>query len=203
MLVYGNKATSIGQKNFFELKCGNCGKSGGVDIHFYSRHFHLFWIPVFPYKKEAVSHCSNCEHTRQEHQFDDMLKQRYQESKGEFKAPLWKWIGLVLIAVFIGSIIVSIQNDNKRYTSLLNDPKAGDIYLYKLGDKEYTHYKVAAVTKDSVEIFLSIYQFKGQGYKIEEDFSEKDFFDTTATYILSRKDLINKFDSGKIEKVIR
>lgn len=203
MLVYGNKASEIGQKNFFELKCGNCGKSGGINIHFFSRHFHIFWIPIFPYKKEAVSHCSNCEHTRKEHQFDDLLKQRYEESKGEFKAPLWKWIGAVLIAVFIGSIVISIQNDNKRYTSLLKEPKQGDIYLYKLAENEYTHYKVANVSKDSVDVFLSIYQFKGQGYKIEEDFSEKGFFDTTVTYGLAKKDLLNKFDSGQIEKVIR
>lgn len=203
MIVFGQKSTAIGQQHFFELKCHNCGKSGGMDIHFFSRHFHIFWIPTFPYKKEAVSHCSNCEHTRQEHQFDAMLTQRKEEAAASFKHPFWKWTGTALILLFIGSIVLSTRKDNERYISLLQSPQAGDIYLYKLAYKEYTHYKVAEVQKDSIRVYLSIYQFKGSGYKIEEDFSEKDFFDTTQTFGIARKELLNDLETGTIEKVIR
>lgn len=203
MIVFGQKSSNIGQKNFFELKCPVCGKSGGIDIHFFSRHFHIFWIPTFPYKKEAVSHCSHCGHTRQEHQFDDLLKQRKEESAAEFKHPIWKWTGALLFAALVGSIIVSNNNDKKRYTQLLQSPQVGDIYLYKLDHREYTHYKIAAVEKDSVKVFLSIYQYKGEGYKIEEDFTKNDLFDTTMYLGMSRKDLLSKFEEGSIEKVIR
>lgn len=158
MLIYGNRATKTGHQSLFGVKCPNCQTRDSLEMYSFSRYVHLFWIPLFPYKKEAVTQCNHCKQVLHKKEFSSELQSKFEEMKGSIKTPYWQFAGLLLIGVLVAVGINDAAEDNKKDKDYLTSPKTGDIYQIRTEDGNYTLYKVAEVKNDSVYVMVNQYQ---------------------------------------------
>ena len=203
MIIYGNKATKTGHQSLFGTKCSNCDTKDSLEMYTFSRYFHIFWIPVFPYKKEAVTQCNNCKQILNKKEFSSALLSQYEEMKVSSKTPYWQYIGLAVFGVLIFSIVYSIREDDKRDKAYLAAPKTGDIYEIKTIDGAYTLYKVSEVTADSVYVLFNQYQSNKQSGLSESKMTAASSFIQEDPMPIAKKDLAAMKEKGEIQGVNR
>jgi phage terminase large subunit GpA-like protein len=60
MIIYGQRATKTGHQSLYNTTCHHCNSKNSLEMYTFSRYFHVFWIPFFPYRKEALTQCNHC-----------------------------------------------------------------------------------------------------------------------------------------------
>ena len=101
MIFYGSKASKLGDVNVSGTTCSFCGADSNQHVSIFGKYAHLYWIPMFPIGKTAVSECHLCRHTAPQKEFPADLKQKYVALSGDIKRPAWHWSGLGIISVLI------------------------------------------------------------------------------------------------------
>ena len=104
ILIHGTQKTAINVDEFL-VRCPSCEAHNVADVMVSSLYFHLYWIPMFPYDKEATVICQKCGLQRNGLSFDSKLLSNYEEVKSKFKHPFFTYIGA---AVFASIILLSI-----------------------------------------------------------------------------------------------
>ena len=110
-VIYGSGKKGIG---IFEppfYKCPHCEEHNTTYIVVYSVYYHMFWIPIFPYEKEAVANCSECGFRRDEIKFGPNLIKEFTEKKRGYKHPWWTW-SFILFCIFL--VLVAILTSPKE-----------------------------------------------------------------------------------------
>ncbi|MFT5891869.1 MAG: hypothetical protein ACI9Y7_001976 [Dokdonia sp.] len=157
MIMYGTKPVHLKTVENNIVKCGNCQEQGHMSFHYSSSHFHVFWIPMFPYRRKGGSSCINCGEELKPKQMPEHVKRVYKETKRGVKLPIWQFSGLALIALIIAySFYASSQTSNLE-DQYMASPRAGDVYSYKT-EGAYTTLKVAEVTSDSLFVIPNEYE---------------------------------------------
>lgn len=157
MVFFGTKSVRIKSESENFLKCCNCEKQGGVSFVFFSKHVHIYWIPVFPCGRDTFAICENCGDERSVTRMPDQYKSKYNTLKSDAKTPLWQFSGLGVIGVLIGlAFYISAQN-NKRDKEYYASPRVGDVYHQKINYNEYSTFKVAEITTDTLYIIPNEY----------------------------------------------
>jgi hypothetical protein len=105
-IIYGSRKAKIGSYDVFMYECPFCEQNNSTKITILATYFHIFWIPVFPYAKEAVATCDNCNSNRNELKFGPKLVQEFKENKKRFKHPWWTWLLIILFISLILAIII-------------------------------------------------------------------------------------------------
>ena len=203
MLIYGNRATKTGHQDLFGIKCPHCQTKDSLEMYAFSRYAHVFWIPFFPYKKEAVTQCNHCKQVLHKKEFTAELLEKYEEMKPNLKKTYWQFIGLVLFIALIGSIIYSNSQDDKRDNAYLTAPKTGDVYEVKLADGEYTLYKVSEVMDDSVYVLLNQYQTNKKTGLAKKEIQSNSSYLTDGYLPIAKKQLLAMKAKGEITGVNR
>lgn len=126
MIVFGSRASNIGQIDVPSSKCDYCQNESTQRISVFGKYAHVFWIPTFPIGKKAVAECTHCKRTIEQKEFSSKLSQRYEQNKSNIKTPLWHWSGSILVAGFIAliAIIVATNEEDPRSKLLQNDLNA-------------------------------------------------------------------------------
>ncbi len=84
MIIYGTNISVIA-KEIIPAKCSNCGK------------------------QNCISQCLNCNHILQNNEFTDDLLIQYKTLRKKSKTPLWSFIGICILSVFI--LYFAIRNN--------------------------------------------------------------------------------------------
>lgn len=203
MLIYGNKATKTGHQDLFGVKCPHCQTKDSLEMYTFSRYAHLFWIPLFPYKKEAVTQCNHCKQVLTKKEFNGELLDRYEEMKKQARTPIWQFIGLFLFGILVATVLYSAAEDEKRDKQYLAEPKAGDIYEIKTEDGNYTLYKVAAIKSDSVYVMFNKYQSTARSGLSKNEITAMASFIKEDLSPIAKHDLLNMKTKGEILRVKR
>ncbi|WP_299214112.1 hypothetical protein [uncultured Dokdonia sp.] len=124
---------------------------------YFSSHFHVFWIPVFPYTRKGFSSCTNCGEELKPKRMPEHIRRAYKETKKDTKLPIWQFSGLILVTVLIGFLIYQSKADDATYAEYMTSPRSGDVYRYKLGYDEYSTLKIAEITEDSIYLIPNEY----------------------------------------------
>ncbi|MFN8438321.1 MAG: zinc-ribbon domain-containing protein [Cytophagales bacterium] len=196
MLVYGTKSTLILADQTNE-KCSSCGHENCVQMYIHQKYFHIFWIPLFPYKKTAITQCTHCKKALEKKEFSSNLNFYYEKLVTKAKTPIWTFSGLAILAGLITwGTIVGKQNEAKHLEHI-EHPLVNDLYKIKTETNQYTVYKVSKVSKDSVYYFVN--QFETNKYSGLSDIISKG----DASYIpvpvgVSIGELKTKLESGEI-----
>jgi hypothetical protein len=119
----------------------------------------VFWIPLFPFTKTAVSECGNCKQVLKQSEMPSSLQPTYTTLKSQSKTPFWTFAGLGLLIVLIGTSFISSKNKDERNAQLILAPKSGDVFEIKTPDKQYTLYKVDKVEDNTVYIRMNNYEY--------------------------------------------
>ena len=200
MIIYGTKPVHLKTVENKIVKCANCEKQGQVAFSYFSSHFHVFWIPVFPYSRKGLSSCTNCgEELRPKH-MPDHMRRAYKEIKKDTKLPIWQFSGVILVALLIGYFAYESSVENTTYTEYITSPRNGDIYRYKLGYDEYTTLKIAEITEDSIYLIPNEYvtNLKSGVTEIDTDANYGDLM-----YGYSRDEIERMFKDEEIYQVDR
>lgn len=106
MIIFGAKASNIGNFNIPNTTCDYCEQGNTQRVSVFGKYAHIFWIPFFPIGKKAVAECTHCKRTIEQKEFSPELKLLYFENKGNVKRPIWHWLGLGIIGFFIALIAI-------------------------------------------------------------------------------------------------
>ncbi len=117
MIIFGSRASNIGHYDIPNSKCDHCHQNNTQRISVFGKYFHIFWIPIFPFGKKAVSECTHCKKTIDQDDFSPELKSQYNNTKNLVKRPFWHWFGLSAFASLVALIMIvgnSGEKDARR-----------------------------------------------------------------------------------------
>ncbi|MEM9329382.1 MAG: hypothetical protein AAGA85_27220 [Bacteroidota bacterium] len=201
MIIYGWNSKNLKQAELSSYECPECQKKGSL-LAIFSSYVHIFWIPLFPYRKSAQIYCTNCQLSREEKDLTEEMKSQVKLLKSAVKTPIYMFSGLGLVALFIAYTSYSGIKTGNLQQGYINDPQVGDVYVLKdLEDSTaYDHYllKVTDALNDSLVVSFNTFVYNG----IIEELDPEDGFMTVGYAI--HKDQVKEFDrTGELRKVIR
>lgn len=200
MIVYGSKSVHLKSAQPTTTVCPSCGQTGTIILSTYSKHAHVFWIPLFPIGRLGLSQCQHCKHMLETDKMPGELRMEYNTLKATTRAPLWQFSGLALIAFIFLSVTYSNGEDKKKALEYLANPAVGDVYEYKTDSKNYSTLKVMAVSADSVFVSPNEYETNKMTHMYEIDKAENY---PDITYSISISDLKQKYISNNIYDINR
>ena len=201
MIIYGVKATDIAPPVLI-ANCPNCGAQNSTYLHVFQRYAHIFWIPLFPIGKTAVSQCSHCKQVLKLKEMPPALVNTYEQAKAEAKTPVWTFSGLAVVAVIIIIGVISDKNKDQRNAKLILAPKAGDIFEIKTKDRQYTLYRVDQVEADSVIIRINKFETdKVSGLADLKSKGESGYDEEQ--YAIAKSQLQTMFNKGEVLDIDR
>lgn len=156
MIIYGTRGVHLGTKDQPTQECPNCNSKDALQIHMFGKHFHIFWIPVFPYRKKGIIECTNCKAQFEPKEVPQILKTYTNAFKSETKYKIYQFAGLMLFAILMGLGFIQSSLDEDQELTYLEQPAIGDIYEYKTGDG-YSIMKVVDVEHDSIQVKYNLY----------------------------------------------
>lgn len=202
MIIYGWNAKNIKQAPI-ENECVNCGEKH-AQIAIFSYYVHIFWIPLFPYKKSAQIVCSNCKHATEDGDLprDSEMRKNLKQLKGAVSTPKYMFAGSILLLLAVAYFTFLGISSSQQESSYIEDPQIGDVYVLKDYDEEtrYDHYllKVEDIVEDSLHVSFNAYSYDRVVSRLD---SEDGFYDV---WYAMHKDQLNVYDeSGELKKVIR
>jgi hypothetical protein len=95
---YGTKRILIGVHDPYPFQCPNCKELGTVSFALYGEYYHFWFIPVFPFDKDGIAKCSNCNLHIGSVKFNKLTKEEFSGIKTRYKHPFYTYTGLILIA---------------------------------------------------------------------------------------------------------
>jgi hypothetical protein len=101
-IIFGTKEATIGADEFL-IRCPACDKHSYADAMIVSKYFHIYFIPIFPYEKEANIICQECGLRRYNIPFEEGLFSDFKEIKKRFRHP-WYTYFFVGFVLFVGLI---------------------------------------------------------------------------------------------------
>ena len=197
MIIYGWNNRIIKKAQVEKLACPHCN-SESVWAEVVAFYVHIFWIPLFPYKKSGQFTCSSCN----SNVAGDDLSETMKLMKKSVKLPFYLFSGLGIIVAFVAYMFVNSSIENKMELVYLSNPEKGDIYHIRDTEEtsEYKYYlwKVDEVFKDSLYISQNAYSYNGLPEQLLDD---DGFYDTY--YVIDRSALEELHDSGELVKIQR
>ena len=201
MIIYGSRETTLKTKNFEEHDCTNCGQKGTICCTGFSRHAHIFWIPLFPYYKRKVVWCSNCEEEFRMDELSPELQAEVKEFSRKNKTPFWQWVGLLLITVSIVTALIDGRRGVNNTEKFFNSPEINDVYCVKL-DEGYSLMYICDFNEDSV-FFISSDYVSSKMKDVEKLHNPK-YYELDQIYGFSREELDEYYkDNDFIKKIWR
>ncbi|OIQ30822.1 MAG: hypothetical protein BM564_01010 [Bacteroidetes bacterium MedPE-SWsnd-G2] len=200
MLIYGTRSAHLATKKLQRPTCQSCNTKGEIVMGLYRKHVHAFWIPLFPYKKTAVSECGHCKHTIEKKEFNEELNEEYRRIKEHSKGPVWQFSGLLLIALLIAYGSYASNQDKANELLYLGQPEVGDVYSYVMEEGNYSTFKITSVSTDSVFFILNDYEIS-RASKIYKINKEENYSDAEAS--LAKSELDSMYKNNDIIDIIR
>jgi hypothetical protein len=99
-IYFGTREAIIGSDEFL-IRCPACETHNYADVMVVSKYFHIYFIPMFPYAKEANIICQKCGLKRYGIPFEERLFSDFKEIKKRFKHPWYTYffISFVLFVI--------------------------------------------------------------------------------------------------------
>lgn len=201
MIIYGWNTKKLKQAPLENYQCTQCGQKQSV-LHIVANYVHIFWIPVFPYKKSAVLSCGNCGLQTEEKAIVLGSNATIHQLKSAVPMPKYLFVGLLLILSGIGYLTYGSMQKEKLEAYYIENPEIGDVYLIKSKEdtSEYNHYlfKIRDITGDSLWISYSSYNYNGVVSELDPN---DGFYDIM--YSIHKNEVKEYSNSGEVVKVLR
>ncbi len=201
MIIYGWGTANLENVHSETAICPNCGETDCITFAFHSNHAHIFWIPLFPYKKGGIAVCEKCEHAFEKKDMTLELKQEYTALKKEAKRPFWQYIGVGLVVIGLAvSGVMGIYN-KQEYKSMVETPIEGDVYEYEVEDGTFSTMLVLGEQEDSTYVMLNEYVVDRKS-GMDQLLGPENYSDTSI-YAFAKADLLSMIEEKTIFKVLR
>ncbi|GGG46045.1 hypothetical protein GCM10011414_14560 [Croceivirga lutea] len=200
MIIYGTRSTHLDSKPLPTAVCPHCTTKGQLTASVFSRHVHVFWIPLFPAGRTGVFECQHCHKGFKKKELGEDGKREYKNFNGNVRTPIWKYSGLAIIALLIAFGIYSSSQNNAKVAEMVTKPAMYDIYTFKTATNYYSTFKVANVFKDSMYVNYNDYEVERQSgiYKIDKKENYSDLI-----YVLTTAEIADMYKNGRIKNIKR
>jgi hypothetical protein len=131
-------------------ECPACNLENTLVVEVNSRYMEMFSYPFIPMGKELNVHCSICGYQSKLASLPDNLKELCTRILKHTKTPIQHYKALIYLTVSIGVFLLWIYYKEPGFVELLNNPKAGDLYITKTGISLKGYAMVTAVEQDLV-----------------------------------------------------
>lgn len=196
MIVFGSRSSKLKKGQFPEHACVKCGKE---DCRVVVRGFyiHLFWAPIFPYKKVLKITCNSCGHRQKQSEVSETVRQRAKKLKSSVKLPLWMYSGNILIVLLIVGSVIYNYIEQQQDLEAINNPTVDNVYIVydKEGISGYHYYafKIVDVQGDSIAIAETQHYYDRQPSRLAKEDSFEEFL-----IKMHKNKLKELYDSGEI-----
>jgi len=165
MIIFGTRSKVLHNKASQAVgDCSYCGTTDAIFGYKQISYFHIFWIPVFPYKSRIMTVCNHCRQVREQRSIDPQtMNQIHQE--GLPKTSPGYFAGLIILLLFVGSAVAAGISSSMNTDDYLKTPAVGDVYEIKHeanGKSYYTLYRIAKVGTDSIVFAINDYEAEGR-----------------------------------------
>jgi len=106
LFIYGSRSKMSGTSEVFLYKCPYCEETNTTSVAFFSKYYHFFFIPVFPFAKNAYASCSHCGAGRSDNKFGPELVKQVREIEPKFKPPFYLYAWVILLSLPVVTIII-------------------------------------------------------------------------------------------------
>ncbi len=157
MIFFGTRKKEVKSGRISNVVCGYCDENVSMNYVVETSYFHLYWIPIFPYKKRTYIDCPECDTLFESKHFSEPVKNKLQRENDLKPArnPIWMFSGLLILAVIIPLAFFQSSRADSKKGDYKDNPKVGDVYFLNSLPSKYTTMKIAAVEKDSVHFILN------------------------------------------------
>ncbi|WP_350285689.1 hypothetical protein [uncultured Croceitalea sp.] len=201
MIIYGYRSTHLKTGALPNVKCPNCGSQTQMTTSVYGRHVHIFWIPLFPAGKIGVFECQHCHKGFKKKALGQDAKLAYKNFKTTVKTPIWKYSGLMIIALLVALGFYSSSKDKERVQQLVKEPAMFDVYTFRTEQNYYSTFKVSQVFEDS--IYVNYNNFETNKLTGVKDIDKKENYQDSLYYVLTVNDIKALEASGDLMDVCR
>jgi len=108
-IIYGSRKTTIGLDEF-QIRCPSCETSSYADIMIVSKYYHIYWVPIFPFEKEANVICQKCGAKQYERPFNASLVVNFWEIKHKYRHPWYTYFGIGIFAIMVLGLIITARS---------------------------------------------------------------------------------------------
>lgn len=160
MIIYGSNGSHLRTDALAGTSCPACATFGKMKASVYSRYAHVYWIPLFPFSKSAVTQCDHCQQAWEEKGLPAQLQPAVRELKKSTRFPLWNWAGVALMVLGLAGAAIAGRSHERDRKAYLAAPRTGDIYtVHSPGDStKYTLLKVVSARGNTVEVLMNEYE---------------------------------------------
>lgn len=197
MIIYGWNNRIIKEAPVDKVTCPNC-KNDKMHIRVFGFYVHIFWIPLFPYKKDVILSCDHCQMGVSGGELDDTMK----KLKKSVSFPKYMFLGSALLLAFVAYLVVDSHLQDKKELSFLTHPEVGDVY-HLIDKEEVTEYKYYLLKAQEVMGDSMAVSANGFAYNmVPKELMAGDGFYKTQ-YMIDKKSLMELYESGELVKVQR
>lgn len=100
MIIYGWNSKELKKTAELGEPCVKCAKHTTV-VGATAHYFHVFWIPIIPYRKPVEVICENCNYIARVSELSEQAKAKVKRVKRSIQAPIYMYSGLLLIIIAI------------------------------------------------------------------------------------------------------
>ncbi len=201
MIFYGTRASRLKDGKISRVTCPNCSNETSMTYSVFGKYAHIYWIPLFPYKKITILECDHCKKTFEINQFAGEIgnKLQIEKERNPAKFKIWHFSGLLIIAGIIGLALYFGKQNEKEEKSYLENPQVGDKYEYESSKGFYSIMKISKVTNDSIYFLLNEMETnKKSGIN---DIDKSSNYNETDGY--TKSEISNYYKEGKIYEINR
>jgi len=201
MIVYGYRSTHLKSGHLPSVKCPNCETQNQITTSVYGRHVHIFWIPLFPVGKTAVFECQHCHKGFKKKELHDDGKLAYKNFKTTVKTPIWKYSGLVIIAVLIAFGFYTNKQDEAKVAAFAEQPAMFDVYTFRTENNYYSTFKVLKVFNDSIYVSYNTMETNKRSRVSDIDIPKN--YQDSLYYVLTTQHIKTLQESGDLVDIDR
>lgn len=106
LIIFGSRQTPIAADEML-IHCPCCETQSWADVMVLSTYYHIYWIPIFPFEKEANIFCKKCGLRRYGRPFTPSLIGNFDEIKSHFRHPWFTFLGAGALVFIIIAIMFS------------------------------------------------------------------------------------------------
>lgn len=199
-ILFGTRSAYV-KKIEINEPCKHCGNKS-FELVIDQRFAHIFWIPMFPIRKQYSAQCYHCKTSMTESEIKSFHPGTYSEAVKKTGTPFWSYSGSAFIFFCILLIVALGYIRSMKHQYMIQMPERGDLYKYRSASGAYSLLKVSDVRHDTVLVLPNKYAVEGV-ISMRKLIEESEFDFETEPIPVLRSDLIQMFETGDIINIVR
>lgn len=157
MLFFGTRSKKIKKGRLSNTTCVNCDGNTSMTYTVFVKYFHVYWVPVFPFRKKTTIECNDCYYTYEYKELPESVKIKFdrERERNPVSFPVWMFSGLIVLTLLISWAFYQSGNADTREAGYIKNPKKGDVYFTNPEPSVYSSLRIDKVDKDSVYFTLN------------------------------------------------